>query len=292
MCAVSSRTAVVTGANSGLGYETALKLADSGAHVVMACRNQPKGDEAIEQASRSVPAANLSLAKLDLASLDSVRQFAEEFLASYPTLDILVNNAGVMALPERRATEDAFEMQFGTNHLGHFALTGRLLSALMKQPGARVVTVSSFAHRTGRIGFNDLQAESSYRKWTAYGQSKLANLLFAFELNRRTKEAGAQIVSVAAHPGFSATHLQDGTSFGPMRVFARPASQGAIPIFHAATAPGVQGGEFFGPGILPWARSQAIKAFPSSAARNLELARRLWEVSEELTGVRYEALAP
>jgi NAD(P)-dependent dehydrogenase (short-subunit alcohol dehydrogenase family) len=285
---LTGRLAVITGSNSGLGYETTLELARRGADVVMACRNQSKGEQAIRDLKEAAPDAQVELASLDLASLVSVRQFAATFLAGHDRLDILVNNAGVMALPEHRPTADGFEMQFGTNHLGHFALTGLLLPALIK--GGRVVTVSSFAHRTALIRFDDLQGERRYRKWWAYGQSKLANLLFAFELDRRAKAKGVDLVSAAAHPGFAATHLQDGTSFGAMRVLARSAAEGAIPIVHAATSASVAGGEFFGPGVLRGMRSKTKRAIPSPPAKNRDVARRLWEVSEELTGINYTEL--
>lgn len=287
---LDGRVAVVTGANSGLGFETALSLASQGARVVMACRNQEKGTRALDEVRAKAPGSSVSLASLDLASLDSVRSFAADFTKENQHLDILVNNAGVMALPERTLTGDGFEMQFGTNHLGHFALTGLLLHALLRSPSPRVITVTSFAHRTGRIHFSDLQAEHGYRKWGAYGQSKLANLLFSMELARLADASGSPLVSAAAHPGFAATHLQDGTSFGPLRVFARTPAQGVIPIVYAATSPDVRGADFFGPGVVPGKREKTIKAIPSFMARDEKVARRLWEVSEDLTGVTYDAL--
>jgi NAD(P)-dependent dehydrogenase (short-subunit alcohol dehydrogenase family) len=287
---LEGRVAVVTGANSGLGFETALSLASQGARVVMACRNQEKGARALDEVLAKAQGSSASLASLDLASLDSVRLFAGDFVKENRPIDILVNNAGVMALPERTLTTNGFEVQFGTNHLGHFALTGLLLEALLRSSSPRVVTVTSFAHRTGRMRFSDLQAEHSYRKWSAYGQSKLANLLFSMELARLADAKGSRLVSAAAHPGFAATHLQDGTSFGPLRVFARTPAQGVIPIVHAATATGVRGGDFYGPGVFPGKRQKPIKAFPSFTARDEKIARRLWEVSEDLTGVTYDEL--
>src|SRR5205823_8094665 len=201
------RVAVVTGANSGLGRIVARELARAGARVTLACRDASKGERAAAEIGSAVADARLEVAKLDLASLESVRNFAQRFGAAHDRLDLLVNNAGVMAAPYRR-TADGFELQLGTNHLGHFALTGELLAMLRDQPGARVVTVSSNAHKAGRIDFDDLQGERRYRRWRAYSQSKLANLLFMFELDRRAKAAGLELVSVAAHPGYAATNLQ------------------------------------------------------------------------------------
>src|SRR5271167_2998976 len=204
---LAGRIAVVTGANSGLGFETALALARAGARVVLACRDEAKGGDALDRIRQAVPAADVRLDRLDLADLASVREFAADFSAGHGGLDLLLNNAGVMAIP-RRETADGFEMQFGTNHLGHFALTGLLLDRLLARPGARVVTVSSTAAMIGRIRFDDLQGSRRYGKWTAYGQAKLANQLFALELDRRATDCGVDLVSVAAHPGYAATNLQ------------------------------------------------------------------------------------
>jgi len=285
---LGGQVAVVTGANSGLGYETALELARHGAHVVMACRDEGRGTTAREQVRAQAPSASLELSLLDLADLTSVRKFAEAFLGERGRLDVLVNNAGVMALPERRLTAEGFEMQLGTNHLGHFALTGLLLPALLARPGARVVSVTSFAHKTGKIRFDDLQAERRYRKWRAYGQSKLANVLFTFELARRAQDADAPVVTAVAHPGFAATHLQDQTSFSGARVFAQSAAMGALPILFAATEPDVVGGEFFGPRGFMQQRGHPTRVKAARAARDPETARRLWAVSEELTGITYQ----
>ena len=204
---LSGRTAVVTGANSGLGFESALALTRAGAEVVLACRDQTKGAEAADRITGLVPSATVSLVPLDLSDLSSVRAFAAVIGERYAGLDILLNNAGVMAIP-RRETADGFEMQFGTNHLGHFALTGLLLDSLLARPGARVVTVSSAVAQVGRIRFDDLQGTAKYGKWSAYSQSKLANQLFTLELDRRASRAGLDLVSVAAHPGYAATNLQ------------------------------------------------------------------------------------
>jgi NAD(P)-dependent dehydrogenase (short-subunit alcohol dehydrogenase family) len=305
------KTAVVTGANSGLGRYTALELARHGAHVVLACRDQGKGASAVDwirdNAGESGGVAatgadgGAELAELDLADLASVRRFASTFASEHDGLDLLVNNAGVMAIPYR-VTADGFEMQFGTNHLGHFALTAGLLPCLLARPMARVVTVSSLAHLIGGIHFADLQHERGYSKWGAYAQSKLANLLFAFELDRRAKQAGSSLVSVAAHPGYAHTNLQ---AAGPEmaghrwqaraweglnHVIAQSAAGGALPSLYAATAPDVTGGQFFGPAFGMRGHPTVSPCMP--AARNPDTARRLWEVSEQLTGMSYAALSP
>jgi NAD(P)-dependent dehydrogenase (short-subunit alcohol dehydrogenase family) len=297
------RTAVVTGANSGLGYRTSLELARHRALVVLACRDEVRGAEARSRLIDEVPHAQLELATLDLADLGSVGRFAELFGAAHSGLDLLVNNAGVMAIPARR-TADGYEMQFGTNHLGPFALTGLLLPQLLARPGARVVTVSSTAARAGRIALDDLNAERRYRPWAAYSQSKLANLLFTLELQHLAEAAGVDLVAVAAHPGYAATNLQ---SVGPQmsgrrlprlwmaignRLLAQSDAMGALPQLHAATAPDVTGGDYFGPGGLFGQRGYPTLASIPPAASDREVGRRLWEASERLTGVRYEALSP
>jgi len=297
---LDGRVIIVTGANSGLGFETALALARAGARVVLACRDQAKGAGAVDRLRAQVPGADVELAPLDLADLASVRTFAAEFSAGHDRLDVLVNNAGVMAIP-RRETADGFEMQFGTNHLGHFALTGQLLDRLLATPGVRVVTVTSMAARGAKIRFDDLQGRRHYGPWSAYGQAKLANQLFTLELDRRV--AGrADLVSVAAHPGYAATNLQ---MVGPQMsgsglmermsrlgntVFAQSAAAGALPTLYAATAPPVRGGQFFGPDRLFGMRGHPKPVPFLKAATDTGTARRLWEVSEDLTGVRYELL--
>ena len=299
---LSGRVAVVTGANSGLGLETTRMLSARGARVVMACRNTIKGDEARASLLASLEpsrSAELEVAALNLADLTSVRSFAEEL--SHDTVDLLINNAGVMALP-RRETADGFELQIGTNHLGHFALTGYLLPKLLAAPAARIVTVSSLMHRVGAIDLADLHGERRYRKWPAYGQSKLANLLFAFELDRRLRRADAAAVSVAAHPGYAATNLQ---GVGPRmegarwferatqianRFVAQDAAMGALPQVYAAVAPGVRGGDYFGPSGAMEMTGPPTRVSSSAKSRDEALARRLWEVSEDCTGVRYAPL--
>jgi NAD(P)-dependent dehydrogenase (short-subunit alcohol dehydrogenase family) len=289
---LGGRRAVVTGANSGLGFQIACELARHGARVVLAVRDAARGEEA----ARRIGESSVEVHRLDLADLASVREFAEGFDGG---LDLLVNNAGVMALP-RRTTKDGFEMQLGTNHLGHFALTGLLVPRLLESPGARVVTMSSGAHAYGRIRFENLQGERHYQRWLAYGQSKLANLLFAFELARRAALADLDLTSVAAHPGYAATNLQTQgarmensrvktvmAEFGN-RLFAQSDAQGALPALYAATMPDVIGGEYFGPDGRSGMRGYPTRAQTSKSARNPELAERLWTVSEELTGVRYK----
>jgi NAD(P)-dependent dehydrogenase (short-subunit alcohol dehydrogenase family) len=287
------RTAVVTGANSGIGLVTARELARAGARVIMACRDTAKGERAAASVRAEVSEATIQVAPLDLASLESVRAFAGGF--SDARLDLLINNAGVM-VPPKRTTADGFELQFGTNHLGHFALTGLLLDKLLATPAARVVTVSSTAHKIGRINFDDLQSDRSYWRWPRYGQSKLANLLFAREFDRRLRSAGADVLSVAAHPGYAATNLQFAATpsrterWGSAvlnRVVAQDAEHGALPTLYAATAD-IPGGSFVGPDGLQEMRGHPKLVKPTRAARNPQTARRLWEVSEELTGVRFE----
>jgi NAD(P)-dependent dehydrogenase (short-subunit alcohol dehydrogenase family) len=293
------RVAVVTGANSGLGIATARGLAAAGATVVMACRDTGKGERAVAEIRGGLPDADLDLRSLDLADLESVRAFARELTETHPRIDFLINNAGVMA-PPRRLTKDGFESQFGTNHLGHFALTGLLLGALLEAPAPRVVTVSSGAHRIGKIKFDDLNHEHGYNNWLAYGQSKLANLMFCFELQRRAVAAGTELLSMAAHPGYAATNLQFA---GPAawyekavmavtnRVIAQSAEMGALPSLFAATKPGVPGGSFVGPDGFMEQRGHPHVVTAAGKAYDEQAWLRLWETSEELTGVHYEFAA-
>jgi NAD(P)-dependent dehydrogenase (short-subunit alcohol dehydrogenase family) len=290
----SGRVAVVTGANSGLGLSTARELARHGADVVLACRNMEKGAAAQAEIEAAAPGAKVTLEALDLGSLDSVRAFADRLLAADGGIDLLINNAGVMA-PPRRETADGFELQIGTNHLGHFALTGLLIGAMRGREDARVVTLSSNAHKAGRISFGNLQGERRYFRWNAYCQSKLANLLFALELDRRLSAAESVVKSLAAHPGYAATNLQ--TAAAPAvdrlamvvlnKTFAQSADRGALPTLYAATVPDLPGGTYVGPDGFAEQTGYPKIASPAGAARNEETARRLWEVSEELTGVRF-----
>jgi NAD(P)-dependent dehydrogenase (short-subunit alcohol dehydrogenase family) len=278
----SGRTFVIIGANSGIGLAAARELAASGARVVLAVRDTAK----CEAVAAGLP-GDPEIRALDLCDLASVRAFAEDLDRD---VDVLVNNAGVMATPHR-TTADGFELQLGTNHLGHFALTGLLLPRIK----GRVVTVSSNAHRYGRIRFDDLQCERSYNRWLAYGQSKLANLLFMYELQRRLDAAGSSSRSVAAHPGYAATNLQSHTESIQDRIMAlgnwliaQSDEQGAWPTLYAATMPNLPGGSFVGPDGFLQQRGNPKVVGSSAAARDKDTARRLWEVSEELTGVRYE----
>lgn len=289
---------IVTGANSGIGLEAARALAAAGAHVVLACRKRSAASEAIEQIRAEHPTASLEFGELDLASLASVRAFAASFAGAHPRLDALINNAGVMALPYHK-TADGFESQLGTNHLGHFALTGLLLELSLRSVPARVVTVSSAAHELGKVDFDDLHRERGYEKWAAYGQSKLCNLLFAYELDRRLRARGADVRSVACHPGYTSTNLQlgaprmKGSAFdeGMWRSFnrwlAQPAAMGALPTLFAAVSSEAEGGDYIGPGGFLALRGHPVKVKSNARSRDEAVARRLWEVSEELTGVRY-----
>jgi NAD(P)-dependent dehydrogenase (short-subunit alcohol dehydrogenase family) len=296
------RVAVVTGANSGLGLVVSRELARAGVRVVMGCRDATRGAQARDRLVAQVPAADVEVHSLDLASLASIRAFADRMHAEFPSLDLLVNNAGVMAIP-RQETEDGFERQLGTNHLGHFALTGLLLPSLVGRADSRVVTVSSAAHKTGRINFDDLMSQRSYRKWLAYSQSKLANLLFAYELQRRLDAAGAETISVAAHPGYAATNLQQvgptlqGSRIGALvmsignTLLAQTDEMGALPLLYAATAPDVRGGDYFGPDGIAESRGHPKRVESTSSSKDAAVAARLWSVSEQLTGVHFDALA-
>jgi NAD(P)-dependent dehydrogenase (short-subunit alcohol dehydrogenase family) len=291
----SGRIAVVTGANSGIGFFAARDLARAGARVVLAVRNADKGAQAARAIQAVVPNAEIEVGSLDLTSLASVRSFADWFAREHDGLDLLINNAGVMAAQPRQVTSDGFELQLGTNHLGHFALTGLLLDRMAGRDDARVVTVSSGAHRMGRINFDDLQSERGYGRWRAYGQSKLSNLLFAFELDRRLRAAGSNIRSLAAHPGYAATNLQFAAAPRVDRMFmslgnkiiAQSAEMGSLPLLYAATHPGLEGGTYVGPGSFFEQRGYPRPVGSSGAARDEDAASHLWAVSEGLTGVNF-----
>ncbi|OBK08659.1 short-chain dehydrogenase [Mycolicibacterium conceptionense] len=290
----SGRTAIVTGANTGLGLETAKALAAKGTHVVLAVRNLDKGAAAVEWISRSVRDADLELQRLDLGSLASVREAAAELRDKHARIDLLINNAGVMT-PPRETTSDGFELQFGTNHLGHFALTGLLLDRLLPVVGSRIVTVSSIGHRFAPgIRFEDLQWERRYNRLQAYGQSKLANLLFTYELQRRL--IGQHTTALAAHPGGSDTELARHLPGVVQRAvpLARPffqeAAMGALPTLRAATDPGALGGQYYGPDGLGQQKGHPKVVTSNERSYDIELQRRLWAVSEELTGVTFPAL--
>jgi NAD(P)-dependent dehydrogenase (short-subunit alcohol dehydrogenase family) len=287
------RVAVITGANTGIGYEAAAVLAAKGAHVVLAVRNTDKGRDAAERIRSATPHADVAVRELDLTSLDSIRAASDGLRADYPRIDLLVNNAGVMMTP-KGVTKDGFELQLGTNHLGHFALTGQLLDNLLPVEGSRVVTISSGAHRMGRIDFDDLQSERGYNRITAYGQSKLANLLFTYELDRRLSAKGAPTIAVAAHPGGSNTELTRNlwpVLQVPIRLawglLAQSAEMGALPTLRAATDPDVRGGQYYGPDGIGEQRGHPELVESTARARDESVASRLWTVSEELTGVTF-----
>jgi NAD(P)-dependent dehydrogenase (short-subunit alcohol dehydrogenase family) len=289
----TGRVAIVTGANSGIGYQSALALAKKGATVVLAVRDEAKGRNAMEQIKEEQPGARVEVMKLDLASLESVRAFAAAFKQRHERLDLLVNNAGVMMPPTRSSTADGFELQLGTNHIGHFALTGLLLELLTSTPGSRVVNVSSAAHRWGGIDFDDLQWEKRrYKRMASYGQSKVANLLFTYELQRRLQAAGAETRALAAHPGWTATNLQrtSGLFRALNPLFAMKPWQGALPTLYAATADDASGGQYYGPDGLGEMRGYPRPVGSSPASRDLETAARLWQISEQLSGVTYDRL--
>ena len=294
----SGRSVVVTGASGGLGLETARVLAGRGATVILACRDAGKAGRAADQIRAEAGPASARVVPLNLASLASTRQAAERIRATCPRLDLLINNAGVMAAPYQR-TEDGFELTFATNHLGHFALTGMVLDRLLATPGSRIVTVSSIGHRQGVMRFDDLQFESGYRPWPAYYQSKLANLLFTYQLQARLAAAGASPIALAAHPGNARTELWRTTPRLTQRLYdprlrmltswlAQSAQTGALPTLRAATDPAAGGGDYYGPpGRLQYT-GYPVRVESSDRSHDEAAARRLWEVSEQLTGVSYD----
>jgi NAD(P)-dependent dehydrogenase (short-subunit alcohol dehydrogenase family) len=287
----TGRTAVITGANTGLGYETASALAAKGAHVVLAVRNLDKGKAAADLITTRTPGASVALQELDLTSLESIREAAEQLRFTYDEIDLLINNAGVMMTP-KSTTKDGFELQFGTNHLGHFALTNLLLDRVLAAPNSRVVTVSSTGHRFARgIRFDDLQSEHSYSRVGAYGQSKLANLMFTYELQRRLQDTDT--IAAAAHPGGSNTELTRNlpVAVRGLATVLAPLMQGpqmgALPTLRAATDPGVLGGQYFGPDGFAEQRGYPKVVASTQASHDIEAQRRLWAVSEELSGVTF-----
>src|SRR6266478_31885 len=292
----AGKLAVVTGATGGLGYQTAMRLAQAGAEVVLTGRNEAKGREAVSKIRNQFPDAKISFEALDLANLASVAGFARGFAIAHASLDLLINNAGVMALPTRQTTADGFEMQLGTNYLGHYALTAQLLSLLRGAHQPRVVNLSSIAHRTGFIQFSDLQGERFYSPWKAYNQSKLAMLMFALELQRRSDAAGWNLISNAAHPGFARTNLfasGPGSLVSLATGFAAPffghsAADGARPILFAAASPEAKPGSYYGPGGIGELRGAPAPALIMPQARNTAAAARLWDISEKLAGTSFE----
>ena len=293
----SGRVAVVTGANSGIGYETARALVGRGAHVVLACRTRSKADDAVRRIEATKPSGSVSVVDCDLSDFESVRSAASAIAAAHDRVDLLINNAGVMALPNMR-TAQGHEMQFGTNHLGHFLLTGLLIDRVISAPNSRVVTVASQAHRMGKIKLDDLNGDKKYSAWGAYGQSKLANLLFTLELQSRLSRAGLSTIAVAAHPGWSRTNLgtiPDGklasivNSVRPLaeRAMAQPATGGALPTLRAATDLGVHGGEYFGPDGFNQMKGNPVVVSSNARGKDAGMAAQLWTASERLTGVSF-----
>ncbi len=285
----TGRIAVITGANIGLGYDTALALAGKGCAVVMACRNMDKARIARERILARYPYADIECHNLDLGSLKSVRSFGVVFSKSHKKLDLLINNAGVM-MPPYSLSEDGFESQLAANYLGHFALTGLLLPVLTKTPGSRVVSLSSLAHNWGDIRFDDLNFKNGYSKHAAYGQSKLACLMFAYELNNRLRKAGLKTLSVAAHPGVAVTNLAQHfpkflTVFFPL--VGQSAANGALPTLYAALGADINGGDYCGPRSMRQMRGAPVKVGSNPASKDQAAAKRLWKLSEDLTGVRF-----
>ncbi len=288
-------TAAVTGANGGVGYETAIELVRRGAAVILACRSASRGESALRRIKNDSPSASVELAQLDLGDLESVDRFVQQVCATHDKLDLLINNAGIMGTPYR-TTASGFEAQFGTNHLGHFALTGRLMSLLINSPGSRIVNVSSLAHRDESIDLEAIQfTGENYNRWRAYGRSKLANLLFTYELHRRFERAGIRhVCSLAAHPGVSKTNIAQGlgwigkVSMPIAGLFFQSARMGALPILRAATDPDAASGEYYGPDRPNERRGHPVIVTSSPESHDVEVARSLWEQSEKLTGVRFE----
>lgn len=293
---LTGKVVIITGANSGIGYESTLELARKGAEVILASRDQLKAERAIQNISREIPGAKLKFIQVDLASLESIRKFTYEFKDNYDRLDILLNNAGIMLIPYGR-TVDGFERTVGTNHLGHFALTGLVLERLIKTPGARVVNVASNAHYGGEMDFEDLlfEKKGAYTPMKAYGRSKLANLLFTYELQRRFQSKGYDVIALAAHPGISATELANHLFFNLISWLIQPAmklvfqssAMGALPSLRAAVDPEARGSQYYGPGGKGERSGYPVVVDSNSASKNLEDAQSLWDISEELTGVRY-----
>lgn len=289
--------AVITGSTEGVGFEDALALSSAGWNVVMMGRNAQKGAESIAKIHRINPKAKVRFEQIDLADLSSIKAFAERMITSGQPIDLLINNAGVMTPPKRLETADGFELQFGTNHLGHFALTAQLLPLLRKSAGARVVTVSSVANRAGQINFDDLQSKSDYTPMKAYGQAKLANLMFALELQRQSEKHGWGIISMASHPGVSRTNLlitgAGRWSFaGIMRTFFpflfQPSAQGALPTLYAATSPDARGGSYYGPNKMGETRGYPSVAKIPAQATDRTVSSKLWEVSQQLAKVEFK----
>lgn len=289
---LSGKVIIVTGANSGIGFEAAKEFARNGAETILACRNLEKATKALNRIKSEIPDAKAEVIQLDLASIKSIHKFAEKFKKNYKRLDVLVNNAGIMAVPYRE-TEDGFESQVGINHLGHFALTALLCDLLANTAGARVVTVSSNGHSIGKMDFDNFIYEDGkgYSRFRAYGRSKLANLLFTYELDRRFKKANIDAIAVATHPGSSNTNLGRAWYFDVAKILlsfmTQSAAMGALPTIRAAVDPEVKGAEYYGPGGRVEMRGHPVRVESSEASHNKEDAKKLWDVSEKLTGVKF-----
>lgn len=293
----SGKIILITGANSGIGLEAAKELARKGAHVIMACRNMDTAKAAEKEIMNEIPRSKPEIIHMDLADLKSVHQFTDTFKSEYRSLDTLINNAGIMMAPYGK-TKDGFEQQFGINHLGHFALTGLLIDHIIKTPHSRIINVSSNAHHIGKIDFDNLMYEGGkgYSPTRAYGRSKLANLLFTYELERRFEAAGSKTIAAAAHPGYTHTHLTRYLEkkwyfrlFSPLgNLIAQKAEMGALPIMRAAADKGVIGGQYYGPDGLLEQRGYPVVVKSSQASYNKDSAKKLWEVSEQLTGVNIQ----
>ncbi len=283
------KLAIVTGSSSGIGFETARILASKNAKVIIAVRNIEKGNKALEKIRSEFPEANIEVRIVDLAELKSIHTFAESFKKDYDGIDLLINNAGVM-IPPYTKTKDGFELQFGTNHLGHFALTGLLLDLIKNRNNSRIVNVSSKAHNMGNLNFDDLNWEKRrYKPWQAYGDSKIANLYFTYELQRRLDEGGFDVIVAAAHPGLTSSELERHSNIVGVinKLFAQSPLMGALPTLYAATANGVKKGDYFGPSDWSEWRGYPKLVQSKELAHDKEIAKRLWDVSERLTGVKY-----
>ncbi len=283
------RIAIVTGSSSGIGYETARVLANKNAEVIMAVRNLQKGNAALDKIKAGYQDANVKVMELDIASLESVRRFTESFKKNYSRLDLLINNAGVM-MPPYSKTADGFELQFGTNHLGHFALTGLLMDLIINTESSRVVNVSSTSHKSGKIDFDDLDWEKrTYKKMRAYCDSKIANIYFTYELQRNLEKAGSKTIAVASHPGWTATELQRHVGIVNFlnRFFSQGIDMGALPTLYAAIAPDVKGGDYYGPAGWLEMRGYPKKIESNELSHDQKISKKLWEASEELTGIKW-----
>ncbi len=283
------RVAIITGSSSGIGYETARVLAAKNATVIIAVRNLEKGQSALEKIKDEHPEADARVMELDLANLDSVHRFAEEFRRNFSQLDLLINNAGVM-MPPYSKTTDGFELQFGTNHLGHFALTGLLLDMILNTENSRIVTISSSGHRAGKLDFDDLNWEKrKYKKMRTYADSKLANLYFTYTLQEKLERAGSRTIALASHPGWTGTELQRHVGLFKFlnRFFSQSIDMGALPTLYAATAPDVEGSDYYGPAGWKEIKGYPKKVDSDELSHDKEIAKKLWDVSEELTKVKF-----